>query len=148
MSDKMIIILIMSAVSFVLLLVPTLMTVFRKKKLDSYEFETDAEVVDCKRVNMHSANHIDPYRNDPMWIPTFRYSYGGHTYQHESHVGTTKKLFEKGDKVPIKVSTQDPTRFVLVKSYAYKLATIILYITGAFFTAGTIASAILIQRLK
>nr|WP_175545484.1 DUF3592 domain-containing protein [Ruminococcus sp. YE71] len=135
----------MSTVDLVLVLVPTLMTVSRRKKLEEYDYETDAEVTSMDLQSMEAKPHVGPQTR--MWVPTFTYSCGGHKFVHKSHVGMTEKTFEVGQKVPIKVSSADPTRFVLVKSRAFTLATTILWIMAGFFIAGTIASAVLLNRL-
>ena len=140
-----IILLIMVTVDLVLVLVPALMTVSRKKKLAEYDYETDAEVTDMERRMLDMG--IAPHERSRLWFPTFTYQYGGHTYVHKSNVGMTEKTFEVGQKVPILVSSGDPARFVLVKSRAFTLATAILWTMAGFFIAGTIASAYLLSRL-
>ncbi len=130
---------IMITIDLIFIIIPTLMTVSRRRKLRSYDYDTDAVVTDVHQESMSTSVNLGHRQGSRMWVPTFRYRYGGHTYQHKSHVGMSEKTFEVGQKIPIKVSTDDPTRFVLLKSRAYNLTMIILCSMAACFVAATVA---------
>ena len=132
-------------VAVILFIIPTLMISSRKKKLRRYLYETEAEVISMDR-RRFTVGKPDP-GNPPLWVPTFRYYAGGQEFIRQSHVGTTKKLYEVGDRLAVKVDPYDPQKYVLVENKPFYLAVGILYsISGAFIVFSGVA-LLIIRRL-
>ncbi|MBP3273096.1 MAG: DUF3592 domain-containing protein [Ruminococcus sp.] len=143
-SDVLLICGIFLGVAAILFIVPTCMIYFRRKKLESYSYETDAEVINVEKRNF-SVNRTDNISR--LWVPTFRYTYGSEVYEKQLNVGTSKKIFETGDKVPIKVDTEHPEKFIQVSSYAHMLAVGILYTMSGLFVIFAASAYMIITHL-
>ena len=137
---------VFALVTFIMFLIPALMTASRKRKLQAYLYETEAEVVAMDR-RRFTVGRPDP-GNPPLWVPTFRYYAGGQEFIHQSRVGTSKKIYEVGDRVAIKVDPYDPRKYVLTESYGFKIAVRILYAIAAAFAVFTVASVIIMNFIR
>ena len=141
---KTIVLAVLIFVDLVLFLVPFLMTRSRKKKMREYTLTAEATVIDMTserhRVT-HSGGHS---RTAPMWFPTYQYTVNGQTFTHHSHVGTSEKHFEIGDRMKILVDPDNYEKYILADSPAFRLATGILWAIFAFFFIATVIAGIVL----
>ena len=135
---------VFGCVTLILFLIPTLMILSRRKKLQRFIYETEAEVIDIRQERFKTGYDYDLHTR--LFVPVFRYYVGGQEIIHHSRVGTSENIYSIGQRVPVRVDPYDPRKFVLVNSKPHKLATGILYAISAFFLLATIASALILNR--
>jgi hypothetical protein len=129
-------------VDLILFLVPFLMTRSRNKKLREYTITAEATVIDMSQ-ERHGKHHSGGHNsNAPMWYPTYQYAVGGQVFTHKSHVGTSAKPYEVGDRLKILVDPNNYEKYVIPDSKGFKLATGILWALFAFFLIGIVCAAV------
>ncbi len=134
-------------VDLILFLVPFLMTRSRNRKLREYTITAEATVIDMSREHnkaYHGGGHNSGRHNNnaPMWYPTYQYAVGGQVFTHKSHVGTSAKPYEVGDKLKILVDPNNYEKYIIPDSKGFKLATGILWALFAFFLIGIVCAAL------
>lgn len=138
---KGLVIAVFAFVDIVLIMVPLLMTVSRRRKLRDFTLTAEATVTEMN--NGVPGSHHRTSRT-PLWYPTYQYTVDGRVYIHPSSVGTTEKHYEVGDRIKVLVDPDNHARYILPDSPGFKLATGILWTIAAFFTVATIAVGILV----
>ena len=138
-----IVLIVFAGIDVILFLIPLLMTVSRKNKLSNYTLTVEATVVE---MNTHSINRLSDHYTSvtPMWFPVYQYTIDGQVFTHPSNVGTTKKHYEVGDRLKVRVDPADHSKYILAESPGFKLATGILWAIAIFFTAATIIVGVLL----
>lgn len=138
---KGVIVAVFAFVDIVLIMVPLLMTVSRRKKLRDFTLTAEATVTE---MNSSIPGSVHRTSRTPLWYPTFQYTVDGRVYTHPSNAGTTEKHYEVGDRIKVLVDPNNHARYILPDSPGFRLATGILWAIAAFFTLATVIVGIVV----
>ncbi|MBR0484223.1 MAG: DUF3592 domain-containing protein [Oscillospiraceae bacterium] len=134
-----VIIAVFISIGVLLGIIAGIMTISRKKKSETYTYQTNAVVIAMERKSTSMNGH-----SSRLWFPVFSYQYQNQKFQKQSHVGTSAQIYQAGQSVAIQINPQNPEQFLLVDSIPFRLATKILWALSAFFIVGTVAVALIV----